>query len=187
MAWDCKQGRIMPLNDERELLITDIEAAFADHLSGRERAKFLRELRLADSRYHESYELEAIFRDRVWQAVSFDGHEADWALALADEALVYYLPACMVAAVNDPLWLINNPDLEQRMIGVFEHFPPDRLDVLIAFTDYMVQAYSRLIGAQDELVDEAPLLDAEDFELRLLLYLDEKRALLGRRAERREP
>ena len=177
----------MAFDNERELLILDIEAAFADGMSGKERAKFQRALRLADSCYSDTYEIDAIFRDRVWQAVSFDGHEADWALALSDEALVYYLPAFMVAAVNDPTWLINNPDLEQRMIAAFERFPAERLDALIAFVDYMVQAYSRLIGAQDELIDEAPRLDVEDCELRLLLYLDEKRALLGRRAERREP
>jgi hypothetical protein len=177
----------MTLDNERELLVTDIEAAFTDGMSGKERAKFLRELTLADNRYHESYELEYIFRDRVWQAVSFEGHEADWAPVLSDEALAYYLPAFMVAAVNDPLWLINNPDLEQRMIGLFGRFPADRLDVLIAFVDYMVRTYSRLIGQQDELIDEElPLLDVDDFELRLLMYLDEKKALLARREERRE-
>jgi hypothetical protein len=169
----------MALNNERDLLIVDIEDAFADHMSGKERAKFLRELRLADSRYHESDELEYIFRDRVWQAVSFGGHEADWALALSDEALAYYLPAFLVAAAKDPLWLINNPDLEQRVIAAFGKCPPAQLDALLAFTDYLIRAYSRLIGQQDN--QDGLRLDVEEYELRLLMYLDEKKALLARR------
>lgn len=177
------------LENERETLIEQIEQAFPDRLSGKERMKFLRELTLAKSLAldYEIEELEAMFRNRVWQVVAFDGrsqlYELEDFAALTDEGFAYYLPAFLVASVNDPLWLINHDDLEQRLIGCFSGCTADQREVMISFIDMMLRFYSWLLDEQDTQEGGHSLLDIEDIEYRLLMYQEEKRALLNRRTE----
>ncbi len=169
---------------DRATLVEQIEAAFADSRTAKERGQYLHRLPIASAQAlpYEVQELEALFRSRVWQSVVFEQrdllHETDALAALSDEALAYFLPALLIMAVSDPGWLVNQEELEQRLIDCFGDMSGMRLLVVIAFVELMVGFYSHVISTQDALNDAHPLLDVEDLEYRLLLYLDEKRALV---------
>jgi len=176
----------MPVEIDRAALVEQIEVAFADGRSTRERVKFLNHLPLASAQTlpYEAQALEALFRNRVWQTVAFEAreqlHESDCAAELSDEALAYYLPALLIMAVSDPSWLVNQENLERRLIASFGSVTQRQQTVVLDFIEWMVAFYSFLISEQDALDADAPLLDVEEVEYRLLMYLDEKRALAAR-------
>ncbi len=178
----------MPVEIDRAELVEQIEIAFADTLSTKERVQYLNRLPLnsADTLPYEAQEIEAALRQRVWQTVAFETldqlRDLDCIAEISDEALAYYLPALLILAVSDPSWLVNQDTLEQRMIGAFENVTDEQSAVVITFIEFMVAFYSYLIHRQ-EAFDDPSLLDIEDIEYRILLYQDEKRALSSRPSE----
>ena len=179
----------MPFEIDRAGLVEQIETVFTDARSTKERAIWVHQLRLVSDETlpYEAQEIEAVFRDRVWQTVAFEHldqlRDLDSVAELSDDALIYYLPALLIMALSDPSWLVNQETLEQRMIGSFGGLPAVQRAAAIAFVDYMVAYYSYLISQQEDLDEDQPYLDVEEIEYRLLMYLDEKRDLTAQQSE----
>ncbi len=178
----------MPVEIDRAALVEQIEIAFADTLSTKERVQYLNRLPLysAETLPYEAEEIEAVFRRRVWQTVAFEAldqlRDLDPIAEISDEALTYYLPALLILAVSDPSWLVNQDTLERRIFGAFVNVTDEQAAVVITFIEFMVAFYSYLIHKQ-EAFDDPALLDIEDIEYRLLMYQDEKRSLSARSSE----
>jgi hypothetical protein len=187
---------VMVLEKEREALIHKIEAAFADGLSVDELAKFLQEMPLVDEYYRhvtppEFVEnalkrLEAYYRGHTWQemlsvpGIIYAFTDIDYLAETSSNATAYYLPAFMIAVLQQPRDLVYTSWVPS-IVGVFSKFSLAQIHLFIEFAEFMVRCYEYEMRETSTKHTEPYMQCFEELGLRALTYLDEMGSVLKRR------
>jgi hypothetical protein len=162
------------LNVLRNDLIERIKVAFPKHPPIKGKHK----LTIAKGSDYHAEKLRALLDGKRWDEVIDAEHliyamtDYDYLQQMEYKAFLYFLPAFFIAALKDNShWTYYHPILEDIFI-LRETFSIEQLEILISFLDF----HSRYIRFYELHFGYDPFTEAiEDTQLRLMLYLDEKK------------
>jgi hypothetical protein len=130
------------LAQKRDAIIERIKQVFPKNLQG----KGKKSVKITQGRSdYSSRKLIEVFEGKQWEdMVTYPGivyylSDSDYTRAINDKAYRYFLPALLVATLNDPsTWIYTSNPLE-KIYGFGSQFNLDELDAMIAYFEYQIE------------------------------------------------
>jgi len=162
------------LDSQRQTLIERIKQVFPEKPSvhGKGGLKLLEDYVAPYDYQHLRETLEG----KLWEeiisepSIIYTLSEIDYIRDMTDEAYMYYLPAFLVATLNNPLkWAMYSMVIE-TIYDLRAKFTPEQIDVLIAFFDFharLQRSYPQYPNVGNDFLEAI-----EDIQLKLMLWRD---------------